>query len=96
VYLGYLFILDLPAIIKPLMTIKINGEINEHIIDVIIYPTDIPGVKIKRFEGLIIAENHALKALNEIGAFTMEKEGEIYHKCMCSETGKFTYNSIRA
>ncbi|MBS1687616.1 MAG: hypothetical protein JSS96_02740 [Bacteroidetes bacterium] len=78
------------------MTIKINGEINQHIVDVIIYPTDIPGVKMKKFEGLIIAENSALQALKNIGEFTMEKEGEIFHKCKCSETGKFSYKSIRA
>jgi len=78
------------------MTIKINGEINESIIDVIIYPTDIPGVKMKRFEGLIIAENSALQELKNIGEFTMEREGEIFQKCKCSETGKFTYILIRA
>ncbi|MGN6569770.1 MAG: hypothetical protein ACTHJ0_17545 [Flavipsychrobacter sp.] len=78
------------------MTIKINGKVNENIVDVIIYPTDIPGVKTKRLEGLIIAENDALKELTQLGEFTMEKEGATYQKCKCSETGKFVYDSIRA
>ena len=78
------------------MTIKINGKVNEHIVDVIIYPAEIPGVKTKTFEGLIIAENNALKALKELGAFTMEKEGAIYHKCVCNDSGKFTYEMMRA
>lgn len=78
------------------MTIKINGKVNENIVDVIIYPTDIPGVKMKKFEGLIIAENNALKELTQLGEFTMEREGATYHKCKCSDTGKFTYDSIRA